>query len=369
MGARSLYVLYDVVLGRVFVGGDASFATATYQVVSSDRRIFTCINSFSMARRKVIADSEDEDEDEVEDSVVTDGAHRPEPEPLSPHHRPSSPAEVTESHHLTSDVTDPSFFARIYDNQQTLAVQQSNLIEHIVQQTQRASASSGDVSFPAKTRGRRVMASSGTDVTSPMILSRPHIHTRIFSDGASEITTPRKSLGQEWDVPSSPEDAPSRGPRSRQITYSKRKGETQKSVLSPSDNTLSAEETAQGAPPGDTGVGDQMEPSAMSMARRKSAQYDSAMPDTPRFYVAQSNLTTMQRLEYQKVNTSMNCHGGLPGSLSHHRSSGATTIAYSTPSGYSPAPPLPWDEPSVVGMQPGSPSRNAAIDVSPFHTM
>ncbi|KAI3327945.1 hypothetical protein HD806DRAFT_343464 [Xylariaceae sp. AK1471] len=330
-----------------------------------------------MVQRKVIADSEDEDE--VEDATVLHpegDAHRPEYEPLSPHHQPSSPAAIAESHHQISDVTDPSFFANIYDNQQSLAAKQLNLIENIVRQSQRASASSGDISLPAKTKGRKANPSSGTDVTSPMVLSRPQVHTRLLSDGASEFTTPRKSMGQEWEIPSSAEGATTphstKGSRSDEKTYGKRKRRRSKLGSSPvAAKMFAAEETIQEAPLEDTGVNDQlhegltMEPSSTPMTkRRRLSQYDSFLPDTTKFYVAQSTLTTMQRLEYQKVNVSTNGYGGLPGSLSNHKSSGATTIAYSTPSGYSSVPPLPWEESPAAGMQPASPQRNEVINIT-----
>jgi hypothetical protein len=325
-----------------------------------------------MARRKVIADSEDEDG--VEDVTVPhleDDPYRPEPEPLSPHHRPSSPAAVAESHHQISDVTDPSFFASIYGNQQSLAVQQSNLIENIVRQSQRASASSGDISLPARTMKRKINPSSGTDVTSPVVLSRPQVHTRLFSDGASEFTTPHKSTGHEWEVPSSAEDATTphstKGSRSKETTHGKMKRRRSKLVSSPvGARVFSAGEATQEALLEGTGVDDQchggltIEPSSTPQAKkRRLSQDDSILPDTTKFYIAQSNLTTMQRLEYQKVNLSAHGYGGLPGSISNHKSSGATTIAYSTPSGYSSIPPLPGEESPAAELQ-----RNEALNVS-----
>ncbi|KAI3341352.1 hypothetical protein F4824DRAFT_448636 [Ustulina deusta] len=327
-----------------------------------------------MPRHTVIADSEEEDEgDDVFLPQPGGDCDRPEPEPLSPHHRPSSPAAAAagEPHNQSSGVTEPSFFANIYDNQQSLAVQQSHLVEHIVRQSQRASASSGDVSLPAKTT-RRANPSSGTDVTSPVVLSRPGNHTILFTDDASEFTTPRKSTGQEWEIPSSPEDAIA----SQRTKCSKSKGNTSgekkriKSALvsSPAAAMSAAEDITPKAPFGDVAVEDQLDEGltagAMSMlaaAKNPNLSHDDAtLPDATKFYIAQSNLTTMQKLEYQKVNMSRS-YGGLPGSFPNQKSSGVTTIAYSTPSGYSSIPPLPGEEPLA---RPASPQRNEIINIS-----
>ncbi|KAI8944640.1 hypothetical protein F4801DRAFT_594775 [Xylaria longipes] len=326
-----------------------------------------------MARRKVIADSEDEDEgDDVFLPQLGGDFDRPEPEPLSPHGQPSSLA-ARESNKQSSDVTDPSFFASIYSNQQDLAVQQSNLIENIVRQSQRASASSGDVSLPSKKNGRRVDPSSGTDVTSPMVLSRPRNHMTVFNDDASDFTTPRKSLGQVWEIPSSPEVATAphsaKSARSKEKTYGKREKGRSRLASSPVPAEMfAAEENTPRPPLEDVGVRYQPEegprtdsPSMPPAKRTEVSHHDSTLLDTTKFYIAQSSLTTMQKLEYQKVNVSVNGYGGLPGSLPNQKSSGATTIAYSTPSGYSSIPPLPWEEP---GAQPSSPQQNVTINIS-----
>ncbi|KAI0451797.1 hypothetical protein F5B21DRAFT_362393 [Xylaria acuta] len=325
-----------------------------------------------MARRKVIADSEDEDEgDDVFLPHLGGDLDRPEPEPLSPRGQSSSPA-ARESDKQPSDVTDPSFFANIYDNQQDLAAQQSHLIENIVRQSQRASASSGDVSLPSKKNGRRADPSSGTDVTSPMVLSRPRNHTTLFNDDASDFTTPRKSMGQVWEIPSSPEDvtAPrsTKSARGKEKTYGQTKRGRSGLASSPAPaETIAAEETTPRQPLEDVGVGYQPEegprtdsPSMPAAKRTKVSHHDYTLPDA-KFYIAQSNLTTMQKLEYQKVNVSVNGYGGLPGSLPNQKSSSATTIAYPTPSGYSSIPPLPWEEPIA---QPSSPQQNVTVNMS-----
>ncbi|KAI0435933.1 hypothetical protein F4803DRAFT_263905 [Xylaria telfairii] len=321
-----------------------------------------------MARRRVIADSEDENEgDDVPLPHLGEDFDRPEPEPLSPHRQ-------LESNKQSSDITDPSFFANIYDNQQDFAVQQSHLIENIVRQSQRASASSGDVSLPSKKNGRRVNPSSGTDVTSPMALSRPRNHmAALFNDDVSDFTTPRKSMGQVWDIPSSPVGATApqstKSGRSKEKTYGKTKSRRSRLASSPAPaETFAAQETTPRRPLEGVGVeyqpeGDQItdSPSMPPTKRTKVSHHDTTLPDTTKFYIAQSNLTTMQKLEYQRVNVSVNGYGGLPGSLPNHKSSGATTIPYSTPSGYSSIPPLPWEE---TPAQPSSPQRNVTINIS-----
>ncbi|KAI0518264.1 hypothetical protein F5B22DRAFT_79175 [Xylaria bambusicola] len=317
-----------------------------------------------MAARKVIADSEDEDEgDEILLLRPEGDVDRPEPEPLSPDHQPSSPtAAASEHHNQSSDITNPSFFANIYENQQLLAVQQSNLVENIVRQSQRASASSGDVSLPALKR-RRVNPSSGTDVTSPRAPGRPRNRTTVLTDDASEFTTPRKSTGQEWDIPSSPENAAAschtQRPTSRGETHGERKRRKLKLPSSPAAPISGVAKTTPKAPLEDADAETQVDGvlTAGAVSTPPARNHDFTLPDTTKFYIAQSNLTTMQKLEYQKVNVS-NGYGGLPGSLPHQKSSGVTTIAYSTPSGYSPVPPLPWEEPLVA-----SPQHNNIINM------
>ncbi|KAI0541325.1 hypothetical protein GGR58DRAFT_16306 [Xylaria digitata] len=322
-----------------------------------------------MARRKVVADSEDEDGGDDDVLLLQPGGDfdPPEPEPLSPHHRPSSPV-APNTHNQSSDVTDPSFFANIYDTQQILAVQQSHLVENIVRQSQRASASSGDVSLPTKRKGR-ANPSSGTDVTSPMILSRPRNHPNFLLGDTFEFTTPRKSAGQEWDVPSSPEDAaaPSRTDCSTNKEKAERKRRKSGLVSSLVADMPADEEITPRVHLEDIAVEDQVtgglraDDTPTPVAKRaKLSHHDPVLQDTAKFYIAQSNLTTMQKLEYQKVNVS-NSYGGLPGSLHNQKSSGATTIAYSTPSGYSSIPPLPWEE---SPRQLASPQRNEFINIS-----
>ncbi|KAI1373795.1 hypothetical protein F4677DRAFT_189436 [Hypoxylon crocopeplum] len=333
-----------------------------------------------MAPRQVIADSDDEDEDDIPLSPPREEVpDRPEIEPLSPCHRPSSP-EVLDTHQI-SDTTDQSFFAGVYDEQQSRALHQSRLIENIVRQSQKASGSSGEVSLPAKGKGKKTNASSATDITSPVVLSRPGNQPSLFSDGASNITTPRKSLPGEWDVPSSAEGATtSRSAKSSKGKNKKsygKQGRSQSKVVSSSAaaELFMVDDAALGETARDLAARDEMpviisnradpllEPTAK---KRKVSLHDSALQETVApagFYIAQSNLTTMQKLEYQRINVPQIGHPGLPGPLSNQKSSGMTTIAYSTPSRYrsSSGPPLPWERASAANMQPESPG---VIDIA-----
>ncbi|KAI8630991.1 hypothetical protein F5Y19DRAFT_42206 [Xylariaceae sp. FL1651] len=330
-----------------------------------------------MARRRIIADSEDEDEVDVEYLVMSplkDNVDRPEPEPLSPHHRPSSPADP-KAHNHRYDNTEPSSLIDIHDDQQNLAVQQSNLIEKIVRQSQRASASSGNILLPAKGQERKADLSSGTDVTSP-VLSRPQGHTALLSDGASEFTTPRRSRVQEWEVPSSAEAAtapPStKGSRSKEKVYGKRKRRRSNLMSSSIAAEMFAAEEAEEATVEETDSHIQLHateemglPPMTTAKKRKLSLHESALPNATNFYIAQSELTTMQKLEYQKVNVPTPSYAGLPGSLAtNQKSSGATTIAYSTPSGYSSIPPLPWERLPATATQPASSRPNNIINIS-----
>ncbi|KAI2779178.1 hypothetical protein F4815DRAFT_474378 [Daldinia loculata] len=329
-----------------------------------------------MVPRRVIADSDDEDGDDNtlsplrEDEGIGPPEDPPEVEQLSPHHRPSSP-DVLDSHNHISDTTDQSFFASVYDEQQNRALHQSHLIENIVRQSQQASRSSGEISLPVKGKGKKADASSATNVTSPIVLGKLRNEPLLFSDGASGVTTPRKSASREWDVPSSAEDAMvSRTTKSskgkNEKSYGKRKRSQSKATKSSAaaeifmgyDNAL--EETAQ-----DTALHNEMlapshgaGPSPQPVFKQNEVSLDdSVIRDTApiaNFYIAQSNLTTMQKLEYEKVNVSQNGYPSLPGPLTNIKSSGMSTVAYPTPSRYasSSGPPLPWERDPAADVEP-----------------
>lgn len=318
-----------------------------------------------MVSHRVIADSDAEDDDDGPLSPLReDVLDPPEIEPLSPHRLGSSRA-TSDTHNQISDTTDQSFFANVYDEQQSRALQQSHLIEHIVRQTQRASGSSGEVSLPAKGKGkgRKTNTSSATDVTSPVVLKKPGNQPSLFSDDASVITTPRKSLPGEWDIPSSPEDAfTSKSVKSaktrRDKTYGKRKSQPGLALSPAAANIFTADNDASGEALEDVGVHDTDELSWQPMAKkRKISLHDFTLPEaatTTKFYVAQSNMTTMQKLEYEKVHVSQNSYAGFAGPSANQKSSGMTTVAYPTPSRYasSSGPPLPWEAGPALDLQP-----------------
>ncbi|RYP80815.1 hypothetical protein DL769_002285 [Monosporascus sp. CRB-8-3] len=345
-----------------------------------------------MAPQRVVADSDDE-EDSF--SPVKYPANTPEPEPLSPLHQASSPVDHprdtaasrshSNSNHI-SDETDPSFFATIYDDQQNRALQQSHLIENIVRQSQKASTSSGDVSIPANEKGknRAKDTSSGTEVTSPVVLSRPVNHQSTFGGGATQLTTPRKSVRDDmWDVPSSPADSSSirsvessRGKKKTLTTYGKRKRSnaglttgfagTEMSGRGENDIQDQPEQAAaDAAAPDDRRGGDEFaEPPPLPASKKpKVSLYDATSENSTTFYIAQSNLTTMQKLEYQKVQVPSNPYAGLTETPANQKSSGVTTIAYSTPSFYaSSGPPLPWERTPAVPQQ--ADASEHAIDIT-----
>ncbi|KAI0142336.1 hypothetical protein F4776DRAFT_502131 [Hypoxylon sp. NC0597] len=318
-----------------------------------------------MAPPRVIADSDDEDGVETPLSPPTKEAEPPEVEPLSP--------GALDQHNLISDTTDQSFFASVFDEQQNRALEHSQLIENIVRQSQKASRSSGDVSLPTKGKGRKANASSATNVTSPVVLSKLGNQPSLFSDDATNITTPRKSAPGEWDVPSSSEAMPAprsaKGSREKnEKSYGKRKRSHSKTVgSSAAAEMFMGEDAAYGETVQDNNGAES--PPQAATKRMKVSLHDSVLQDTQtaaNFYIAQSNLTTMQKLEYQKVNVPHYSYSTLPGTLPNPKSSGMSTIAYSTPSRYtSSGPPLPWERSSAVNIEPSDSPNVINIASSP----
>ncbi|KAI1766524.1 hypothetical protein GGR53DRAFT_209201 [Hypoxylon sp. FL1150] len=328
-----------------------------------------------MVHRRVIADSDDEDGDDNPPSPEReDIMDPPEVEPLSPHRKQSSSG--ASGAHIQpppdSNSTDQSFFASVYDEQQSRAAAQSQLIEHIIRQSQKASGSSGEISLPAKGKGRKANASSSTSVTSPAVLSRPGNQPSLFSDGASNITTPRKSAPGAWDVPSSPDGAKSSKGKNIKSYGKQRRGS--KVLSSPAADMFMRDDEPSGEIVPDTNTHNEMSapsnPAGQSpqpaAKKRRVLLHDSLPQETgavANFYIAQSNLTTMQKLEYQKVNVPRNSHPGLPGSLDNQKSSGMSTIAYPTPSRYasSSGPPLPWERSPLPDLLP---ENSTVIDIT-----
>ncbi|KAI1091518.1 hypothetical protein F5B19DRAFT_264701 [Rostrohypoxylon terebratum] len=299
-----------------------------------------------MASRRVIADSDDEDGDDqpltpLREDTREDAEMPPEIEPLSP--------QLPDTQKPTSGTTDQSFFASVYDEQQSRAFEQSQLIEQIVRRSQKASGSSSEVPHPVKDKARKSDASSATDVTAPIILDNLGNQPPLFNNSASGATTPRKGVPSEWDVPSSAEAAPSsrtaKNSKGKEKSYGKQKRTPSKII-----GSSAAAEMFMG-----NGVTHETYPT----------NHDTPAPIN--FYIAQSNLTTMQKLEYQRVNVSQksqNGYSGLPVSHSNPKSSGVSTVAYSTPSRYaSSGPPLPWERSPMP-----IPMADAIVDTQPLET-
>lgn len=281
-----------------------------------------------MPPKRVIADS-DEEEDFSPVRPASQNAI-PDPrldmEPLSPQHQPAS--TIARQHSIlavpdqdTSGSTTASFFAKIYDEQQSKALKQSHLIENIVRLSQKASASSGVVSSPVQGKGKGKKnsvntSSAATDVTSPVLLTKaaPRKSQLAQMSDATEITTPRSAAKDEWDVPSSGDEAGASSNKGQQTT-------------------------------------------------------ESATDESSRFYVAASNLSASQKRQFRRVqiSDSHSSESAIPDSAgqmqppSNHKSSGATTVAVSTPSRYaSSGPRPPWETEQTTGVA----SRSAAVDLT-----
>ncbi|KAH8678137.1 hypothetical protein BX600DRAFT_493461 [Xylariales sp. PMI_506] len=311
------------------------------------------------AHRKIIADSDDEDEGDFSPAKYTLNLDGPETELLSPQHQPaqaiaSEPSALALSdpqiHNETSGTTDPSFFAGIYDDHQRQALEHSNLVESVVRLANIASASSGEVSLPAKAENARRrdndIVSSGTNLTSPVTVNRRGLRKSqlVLMSEVSEVTTPRKSAGKnEWDVPSSDDDDPIPKERGLWVENTlkvdkKRKAPTSEHVVSDSA-ALDEVYTVTMSPEG-----------ALKRRRVSSTGQNNAL-DTgvTDFYIAESRLSISQRQQYRK--TQDGYQPDIPGTSAietmpppPHKSSGATTIAYSTPSRYaSSGPKAVWE--------------------------
>ncbi|KAK6825744.1 hypothetical protein PG987_013238 [Apiospora arundinis] len=311
-----------------------------------------------MATRRVIADSDEEEDDDF-DSPLKPGptaappAHRydvdveaeaPEMEPLSPVHQIGDALlhnheydqQQQQQQQRTSGSTDTTFFDNIHDEHRRMAQEQqqqqqhqqhqqrSSLIENIVRMSQKAStSSSGDtVSLPPKTAGGQAAkssnVSSATDVTSPAVKlanKAKQKGTAVTTlsgkqvSSASEVTTPRKSDGRdEWDVPSSGDEGRANKSASRAAggsatkTYGKRKrGSISKPSASVPDfyagpEELEVAEVARSS-------SDRL-PTAKKGKMVEIASDESIIPDTGKFYIAPSSLTVSQKEQYRRVHIS-----------------------------------------------------------------
>ncbi|KAK4151214.1 hypothetical protein C8A00DRAFT_17363 [Chaetomidium leptoderma] len=318
-----------------------------------------------MAPRREILDSEDDDGSDFGDAAA-------------PRDDPHEFETIGASHSAGTDSTDPSFFQRIYD-QQKAAADGQDVIPDTAPSGPAASAWTDISSAPPP--GQKPQAkdySSLTSITDPSPASRRPKRTRDIPQAEvidlTDITTPRKEAASRssdvWDMPTS-----ARSQRNTR-TYGKPKPaqlsleqeapldtmpDTQDPYAFP-ESTPPTRKTKRGVPPSSSAQQAQdsspvmlvpTEEAASSDRRTRSSRkkkagfggVESSLPDTavPSLYVTQSTLTASQRQEYRVVSLSSEAmpegpetllaagQSGLGGG-ELYRSSGATTIAYPTPS-------------------------------------
>lgn len=322
-----------------------------------------------MAPRREILDSEDEGSDfgdgaGVGDVGVPDEAEMPRDDPLK---------IVEASHKPGTDSTDPSFFQRIYEQQQA-AVHAQDVIPDTapagpsaLNWTQLSSAP------PPAQKPQLKDHSSLSSMTDPLPTSRKS--KRAYETSQSDVIdlteTPRKDAANSgsdvWDVPTS---ARSQGSTR---TYGKRKlaqlsleqeltpnamPDTQDPYAFPDATPPTKKKIGRDQPRSPTQRPPDSSPvmlvptqDATSSDRRTRStrkkkggfEVESSMPDTaaPSLYITQSTLTASQKREYRTVSLSSEAMPEvsemLPpdqifGTGEVYKSSGATTIAYPTPS-------------------------------------
>ncbi|KAK7978265.1 hypothetical protein PG988_005755 [Apiospora saccharicola] len=320
-----------------------------------------------MVPRRVIADSDEEDDDDFDSPLkpapiaaplsppaavavhrydVEGDVEAPEMEPLSPAHQIGDALLHNhkyghqQAHQRTSGSTDTTFFDNIHDEHRLMAQQQqqqqqqqhqqqqqqqqrSNLIENIVRMSQKASggtSSSGDnVSLLPKAGHKLIKSSnvsSATDVTSPAVKlankAKANAAATTLSgkqvSSASEITTPRKSDGKdEWDVPSSGDEGRSNksSAKSTTKTYGKRK---RGSISRPSLSSAAVAELFAGPQELEVAEVDRSSSDRLPAAKKgkavEIASDESIIPDTGKFYIAPSSLTPSQKEQYKMVHVS-----------------------------------------------------------------
>lgn len=323
-----------------------------------------------MAHQRVVADSDDDDVDDGhndEDSLGPIGPaprrrpSTPQLEPLSPLREPTSMTGVGSNSPLNhvSDSTSQSFFTSIYDEQHIKALQQSRLIENIVRQSQNVSGNSGG-------GGDMPLQVSSVEESSitPFKFQQPSGEPDWPTEGESDLTAhERRWPHDEWDVPSSEDEAtPSKATRNRNdsrtpATHKKRPRTGPNSLTSLMVHRVQqASGSANAFEHAGYGLGDQ-EPWTQTTLppskRPRVSMHDTGGNAASNFYIAQSNMTTMQKLEYQKVSTPQIQNTDMNGHLVPQKSSGVTTIAYPTPSRYASSEPrLPWETQSTVVLDP-----------------
>lgn len=320
-----------------------------------------------MAPRREILDSDDDNSDFGDGTGFADAESRQEFEESR-----DQPHDA--SHNGSTDSTDPSFFQRIYDQQQAAADSHDGpeVIPDTAPAAEAAVSTWTEIS-PAPPPGQKPQpadCSSLTFVTDPMPSTRKSKRTRGARQmevmDLTDVTTPRKEVasGQTdaWDFPSST------GPQRRSIrTYGKRKSTgqdpcsrqeatpgmppTEDPYDFPDTTPQSRKRAKREIPPSPASpvmlVPTEESPSTGGRALRSRGRngystLDSSMPDTAAsLYIAPSELTASQKQAYRVVSPSSDAVPETfeqklptqPFSVGEtYKSSGATTIAYPTPS-------------------------------------
>jgi len=269
----------------------------------------------------------------------------PQAEPLSPDHQPPL-------HHSgqSSGSTSQSAFARIAAAQQEKVLRQSRLIENIVRQSQRVVVDSGSGSRSggdgSGSSGRWLDGEDGGSGVSGQGRVVLDLVGLAAEEGGAGAGQPTRARGSEWDIPSSPE-TPADG-----LLTTSRGRRSSPAARYPAD-AISTEE-----------LWDQP---ALPPAKRQRVSMHNTLGDSSSsgkgsgFCVVPSNLTTMQKLEYQRVsvpqqNSNSNSLAGENTAAvrttptgQQQKSSCATTIAYTTPSRYaSSGGRYPWESSVII---------------------
>ena len=332
-----------------------------------------------MAPRREILDSEDDGSDFGGGSEFGDAAVPAEPE--MPLVEPRDLVEVhgtldmDASHHAGTDSTDPSFFQRIYDQQQA-AVAMPDIIPDTAPVDPSTWTGTDLSSAPPMGQKQKHQArdhSSLTSITDPVPGNRKSKRTREVPQtdviDLTDITPPRRDAASAasdvWDVPTS-----ARSQRATRTTYGNRKlaqlsfeqdstphamPDTQDPYAFPDATPPAKKTTGRGTPSSFAQQAPQSSPvmlvptaeafssdrrAGSSRKKKASLGVESSMPDTaaPSLYVTQSILTASQKQEYRMVSLSSDVDASemLPPGQSFgadmYKSSGATTVAYPTPS-------------------------------------
>lgn len=326
-----------------------------------------------MSPRREILDSDDDASDfgDGPEYTHTDGPHESE--------EPAHGADGKDATHDASPgSTDPSFFQRVYDGQQTGADATEIVPESVPVGASVSAYTEVSSAPPPGQRPPPESFSSLTPITDPAPASRKPKRNREARQAEivdlTDITTPTKEAtggagggSDVWDVPSS-----ARSQRRATKTYGKRQRTGQQQQLSlqqeeaasdmpptqdpydfPDTTPRTRKRPRRGTPPSSAAQPGESSPvllvptdDAGSSGRRttRSRGRDSAAPaetGSSSLYIAQSTLTASQKREYETVSLSSEAGVEVPetslprqpvGMGEMYKSSCATTIAYPTPS-------------------------------------